>query len=141
MGDVKNTEKSNKPKADKPGSFQQSIISEQIKKRPINKYRLLRKTAITALLAILFGIVASITIWLLEPVLSKWVSENEYERILLTDADTYSNLSCEDLWKEADRGLVLYPLGHTYSHSDRDIIRRDFERLYPKEAETLPIKE
>ncbi|MBO4910994.1 MAG: serine protease [Lachnospiraceae bacterium] len=77
MGDVKNTEKSNKPKADKPGSFQQSIISEQIKKRPINKYRLLRKTAITALLAILFGIVASITIWLLEPVLSKWVSKPE----------------------------------------------------------------
>ena len=74
MEDVKNTEKSNKPKADKPGSFQQSIISEQIKKRPINKYRLLRKTAITALLAILFGIVASITIWLLEPVLSKWIS-------------------------------------------------------------------
>ena len=77
MEDVKNTEKSNKPKADKPGSFQQSIISEQIKKRPINKYRLLRKTAITALLAILFGIVASITIWLLEPVLSKWVSKPE----------------------------------------------------------------
>ena len=75
MEDVKNTEKSNKPKTEKPGSFQQSIISEQIKRRPINKYRLLRKSAITALLAILFGIIASVTIWLLEPVLSKWVSK------------------------------------------------------------------
>ncbi len=72
-------------------------------------------------------------------VLSKWVEENSYERILMVDADTYSNLSCKDLWKEADRGIVLYPLGHTYSHSDRDIIRRDFERLYPSEAKTLPI--
>jgi S1-C subfamily serine protease len=77
MEDVKNTEKSNKSKTDKPGAFQQSIITEQIRKRPINKYRLLRKTAITALLAILFGIVASVTIWLLEPVLSKWVSKND----------------------------------------------------------------
>ena len=77
MEDVKNTEKSNKPKTEKPGSFQQSIISEQIKRRPINKYRLLRKSAITAILAILFGIIASVTIWLLEPVLSKWVSKPE----------------------------------------------------------------
>ncbi len=77
MEDVKNTEKSNKPKTEKPGSFQQSIISEQIKRRPINKYRLLRKSAITAVLAILFGIIASVTIWLLEPVLSKWVSKPE----------------------------------------------------------------
>ena len=72
-------------------------------------------------------------------VLSKWVGENGYERILMVDADTYFSLDCKDLWKEADRGLVLYPLGHTYSHSDRDIIRRDFERLFPKEAAELPI--
>lgn len=75
MEEVKNAEKSNKPKAEKPGAFQQSIISEQIKRRPINKYRLLRKSLITALLAILFGVIASITIWLLEPVLSRWVSK------------------------------------------------------------------
>ncbi len=56
MDEVKNAEKSNKPKAEKPGAFQQSIISEQIKRRPINKYRLLRKSLVTALLAILFGV-------------------------------------------------------------------------------------
>ena len=38
--------------SDKPGAFQESIIKEQIKRRPINKYRLLRRTAVTALLAI-----------------------------------------------------------------------------------------
>ena len=75
MEDVKNEEKSNKPKPEKPGAFQQSIISEQIKRRPINKYRLLRKSLITALLAILFGVIASVTIWLLEPVLSRWVAK------------------------------------------------------------------
>jgi len=61
--------------SDKPGSFQQSIITEQIKRRPINKYRLIRRSAATALLAILFGIVASVTIWFIEPMLSKWISK------------------------------------------------------------------
>ena len=75
MEEGKNEEKSNKPKTEKPGAFQQSIISEQIKRRPINKYRLLRKSLITALLAILFGVIASVTIWLLEPVLSRWVAK------------------------------------------------------------------
>ena len=63
--------------SDKPGAFQESIIKEQIKRRPINKYRLLRRTAVTALLAIFFGVIASVTIWLLEPFLSKWITRNE----------------------------------------------------------------
>ena len=68
MGKSKETE-------NKTGGFQESIISEQIKKRPINKYRLLRKTAVTALLAILFGVIASVTIWFLEPILSRLIAK------------------------------------------------------------------
>ncbi len=69
----KNTKKND---TEKTGSFDQRIIKEQIKRRPINKYRLLRRTLFTALLAIVFGVVASLTIWLLEPFLSKMVSRN-----------------------------------------------------------------
>ena len=74
MEDEKKQEKS---KAERPGGFQESIISEQIKRRPINKYRLIRRTAVTALLAVIFGVVASVTIWLLEPLLSKWISRTD----------------------------------------------------------------
>ena len=74
MEDEKKQEKS---KAERPGGFQESIISEQIKRRPINKYRLIRRTAVTALLAVIFGVVASVTIWLLEPLLSKWISRSD----------------------------------------------------------------
>ena len=69
-------EKNTKPESEKIGSFDQRIITEQIKKRPINKYRLLRRTLFTVLLAIIFGVVASVTIWLLEPALSRLVSKN-----------------------------------------------------------------
>ena len=68
--------KTRKQDTEKTGSFDQRIIKEQIKRRPINKYRLIRKTLFTVLLAIIFGVVASLTIWLLEPVLSKMVSKN-----------------------------------------------------------------
>lgn len=72
-------------------------------------------------------------------VLNTWVREGNYEHYLIMDADTFTTRSFEDMWKEADFGILLFPLGHTFSHSDRDVIRRDFKKLYPIEAEKLPI--
>lgn len=60
----------------------------------------------------------------------------EYEKILLLDGDTYTTGSFQDLWEEASQGVLLYPVGHTTSHSDRQIIARDFHRLYPEYKET-----
>lgn len=72
-------------------------------------------------------------------VLNTWVREGKYENYCILDADTYTTRSFKDMWKEAASGLILYPLGHTYSHPDRDTIRRDFQKLYPEEAKNLPI--
>lgn len=72
-------------------------------------------------------------------VLNTWVNEGNYDRYLILDADTYTTHSYDDMWKEADLGIILYPLGHDFSHPDRDVIRKDFERLCPKEASKLPI--
>lgn len=58
----------------------------------------------------------------------------EYEHILLLDADTYTTGSYEELWQEADYGVLLFPVGHSFGHPDREIIRRDFVRYFPKEA-------
>ena len=72
-------------------------------------------------------------------VLNTWVREGNYDRVLILDADTYTTLPYISLWKEADFGVMLYPLGHSFYHSDRETIRRDFEKLYPDEAKRLPI--
>lgn len=58
----------------------------------------------------------------------------EYAHILLLDADTYTTRSYEELWKEADYGVLLFPVGHSFSHPDREAIRRDFVRLFPEES-------
>ncbi len=61
--------------------------------------------------------------------------EEEYEHLLLMDADTYTTRSYEELWREADFGVLLFPVGHSFYHPDREIIRRDFNRLFKAEAE------
>ena len=47
------------------------FMQEKMKERPVNRKKLLRRTIITVSLAVVFGIVASITFLLLEPVISK----------------------------------------------------------------------
>lgn len=72
-------------------------------------------------------------------VLDTLVKEGKYDHYLLLDADTYTTKSYKEMWQESDFGVCLYPLGHDFSHPDREIIRRDFVKLYPQEAKTLPI--
>lgn len=63
----------------------------------------------------------------------------EYDHILIMDADTYTTRSYEELWQEADYGVLLFPVGHCYNHSDREIIRRDFVKYFPEKASSLNI--
>ena len=51
-----------------------SFMQEQIKKRPINKRKLIKRTITTGALAIMFGVIASLVFILLEPTLTKLVS-------------------------------------------------------------------
>lgn len=71
-------------------------------------------------------------------VLNTLVNEGAYERFLLLDADTYTVLPYEDLWKESDTGVLLYPLGHSFFHHDRQIIKNDFYSLYP-DLQDVPV--
>ena len=52
-------------------------MQEQIKKRPINKRKLIKRTITTGALAIMFGVIASLVFILLEPALTKLVSPKE----------------------------------------------------------------
>lgn len=72
-------------------------------------------------------------------VMKALTDEGKYDRYLLMDADTYTTRSFEDIWRECNFGVLLYPLGHSFSHSDRDTIRKDFVKLYPDEAKEREI--
>lgn len=53
------------------------FLQERIKERPIDKKKLLRRTIITASLAVLFGVLACLSFLLLEPVLNNWLYPEE----------------------------------------------------------------
>lgn len=65
------------------------------------------------------------------------LERTEYDRILLIDADTVTTRSYGEMWQEADYHVMLYPVGHSFRHKDREIIRLDYERLYPQHGENL----
>lgn len=57
---------------------------EKIKERPVNKRKLLRRTVITAAMAVIFGLIACLTFLILEPVFSNWLypeEEPKYEYV------------------------------------------------------------
>lgn len=58
------------------------------------------------------------------------VNNTNYEKILLLDPDTITVHSYKELWMEADHGLLLYNLNHSYEHKDRKIIAQDYQHLY-----------
>ena len=58
------------------------FITEKVKERPINKKTLIRRTLITASMALIFGLIACITFSLLEPIISNWLyPQEEIEKI------------------------------------------------------------
>lgn len=60
------------------------FMREQIKERPINKKKLLRRTIITASMAVVFGLVACLTVLVLEPVINNWLyPEEKPEQVVL----------------------------------------------------------
>lgn len=64
------------------------FMKEKIKERPINKKKLIRRTIITASMAVVFGLVACLTFLVLEPLFSNWLyPEEEPQQIVFPAED------------------------------------------------------
>lgn len=65
---------------------QSDFMIEKIKQRPINRKKLIRRTVITASMAVIFGLIACFTFLVLEPVISNWLyPEEEPEAIIFPE--------------------------------------------------------
>lgn len=53
------------------------FMIEKIKVKPVNRKKLIRKTIITAAMAVIFGLIACFTFLILEPVLNNWLYPEE----------------------------------------------------------------
>lgn len=56
---------------------QNDFMIEKIKRRPVNKKKLLKRTLLTAAMAVMFGLIACLTFLVLEPVFNNWLYPEE----------------------------------------------------------------
>lgn len=82
-------------------SMQPDFLREKIKQKPVNKKKLLRRTIITAVMAVVFGIVACLTFLLLEPVINNWLyPEEEAKEVQFPEETIGEEMKPEDMLTE-----------------------------------------
>lgn len=87
----------NNPEKNQDSDF----MSERIKERPVNKKKLLRRTIITASMAVIFGLIACFTFLVLEPVFTNWLYPEEEPKIIELP-DITDEMLPEDMLTEED---------------------------------------
>lgn len=79
-------------------SVQAEFMREKIKQKPVNKKKLLRRTVITAVMAVVFGLVACVTFLILEPVISnRLYPEEEPKEIEFPEETVTEEMKPEDM--------------------------------------------
>ena len=101
------------------------FLQEKIKERPINKKKLLKRTIITASMAVLFGLLACLSFLLLEPVLNNWLYPEE-EPEIVTFPQEKNEMRPEDMLTE----------GTTTGQEETEAYDETKENTSSKEQET-----
>lgn len=71
---------------DKEQNTQSDFMIEKIKARPLNQKKLIRRTILTAAMAVIFGLIACVTFLVLEPIISNWLyPEEEPEAVIFPE--------------------------------------------------------
>ena len=70
-----------------PQNNKSDFMIEKIKERPVNKKKLIRRTVITASMAVIFGLIACFTFLVLEPVISNFLYPEEEPQIVVFPED------------------------------------------------------
>ena len=79
--------------------FQNNFIVEKIKERPVNKKKLVRRTIITASMAVIFGLIACLTFLVLEPVFSNLLYPEEEPQMVVFPEDS-EEMSPEEMLED-----------------------------------------
>lgn len=87
-----------KEQAEYTPSMRSEFLREKIKQKPVNKKKLLRRTIITAVMAVVFSTVACLTFLLLEPVINNWLyPEEEVQEVKFPEESAADEMNPEDM--------------------------------------------
>ncbi len=110
-------------------------IKEKMKERPINKKKLMRRTVITASMAVIFGVLACFTFFLLEPVFSNFLSPKEQPQLVEIPEDTDEMLP-EDMMIEENNTPVQSIIYVNKSQTEGEELE-EYRTLYIKMHELV----
>lgn len=104
-----NTEQNTvKEQAEYTLSVQPDFLREKIKQKPVNKKKLLRRTVITVVMAVVFGLVACVTFLVLEPVISnRLYPEEEAKEVQFPEETATEEMKPEDMLVEEEKETVV----------------------------------
>ena len=92
-----------KEQAEYTPSVQSDFLREKMKQRPVNKKKLLRRTIVTAVMAVVFSIVACLTFLLLEPVINNWLyPPEEAKEVQFPEETITEEMNPEDMLTEEE---------------------------------------
>lgn len=87
-----------KEQAEYTPSVQSDFLREKIKQKPVNKKKLIRRTVITVVMAVVFGLVACLTFLILEPVISnRLYPEEEAQEVQFPEETVTEEMKPEDM--------------------------------------------
>ena len=92
-------EENNQNEVEQNQQDKNEYIREKVKQRPLNRKKLMRRTIITAAMAVVFGVLACFTFLVLEPVFSNILSPEEEPEIIEIPEDV-DEVSPEDMLLE-----------------------------------------
>lgn len=106
-------------------------IQEKVKQRPLNRRKLLRRTIITASMAVIFGVLACITFLVLEPVFSNILHPEEEPEIVEIPDDTEDEINPEDMMLEEQQPEPsIQIIEKTEDIDPMDIYKRQYNGMY-----------
>lgn len=106
--------------ADTEQNKQADFVIEKIKDRPVNKKKLLRRTMITASMAVIFGLIACLTFLILEPVFNNWLYPEEKPQPVVFPEES-DEMSPEDMLVEEDDTSEIQDVVETVILEDEEI--------------------
>ena len=108
------------------------FIKEKVKERPINRKKLMRRTILTASMAVIFGLIACLTFLVLEPVFSNMLyPEEELQKVQLKEETVTEEMKPEDMILAEEEDTVSQEIPQTVVEKVQ-LEATDYQRLYRK---------
>lgn len=106
------------------------FIKEKVKERPLNRRKLMKRTLLTASMAVIFGLIACVTFLVLEPVFSNLLyPEEEPQQVELKEENVENEMRPEDMILEEETEEETTPAPQTVVEKVPLEIS-DYQKLY-----------